>query len=205
MAHPRRVGSTGVLDASAAENAWFLAVPRAGRRETCARERIVPAGSDDVRNRALPDPAGRQASRSTNSAGWAGATGSTRYSHVMGALAGVTGQPSYASVHGPVSRGGGRFLGKIVTRTEHGDERLITNHSDTSWKAINDVLCVRRHQSEGIAAFIHEMSLRLEEAKEQKERQDMTRMNASFVILYKRSFRYELFVMLYKIEQTLGE
>ena len=101
----------------------------------------------------------------------------------------VPGRAAYASVHGPVSRGGGRFLGKIVTRTEHGDERLITNHSDTSWKAINDVLCVRRHQSEGIAAFIHEMSLRLEEAKEQKERQDMARMNASFVILYKHERR----------------
>ena len=98
----------------------------------------------------------------------------------------AAGQPAYATVHGPISRRGGRFTGKLVVKTEIGDERLINDFSETSWKAINDELSSRRQHSESVAALIHEMSLRLEEAKDQKEMQDLQRMDSSFVILYKR-------------------
>lgn len=73
-----------------------------------------------------------------------------------------------------------------MVKTEIGDERLINDFSETSWKAINDELSSRRQHSETIAALIHEMSLRLEEAKDQKEMQDLQRMDSSFVVLYKR-------------------
>jgi len=110
------------------------------------------------------------------------------HAHVLtvGCMHTQPGQPAYATVHGQVSRRGGRFTGRLVVKTERGDERLINDFSETSWKAINDELSQRRQHSETIAALIHEMSHRLEEAKDQKEMQDLQRMDSSFVILYKR-------------------
>ena len=93
---------------------------------------------------------------------------------------------AYATVHGALSRRGGLFKGKLVCRTEFGQERLINDYADTSFKAINDELCDRRHRSEAIASLINEMSHRLEEARDQKETQDLQRMDSPFVILYKR-------------------
>jgi hypothetical protein len=122
--------------------------------------------------------------------GKGGFSSSARFSRVMGGLVADDGVAfSYATVHGTMSKRRGRFQGKLVTRTEHGQERMINNYYDTSWKAVNDELCNRRHQSEALASFIHEMSLRLEEAKNQKEMQDLQRMDSSFVILYKRERR----------------
>ena len=89
-------------------------------------------------------------------------------------------------MNGPLSTRGGKFKGKLVVKTEKGQERLINEYSDTSWKAINDEFLTRRQKSEAIAEFIHDMSIHLEEAKSQKEMQDMQRMDARFIILYKR-------------------
>ena len=93
---------------------------------------------------------------------------------------------AYATVHGAVSRRGGLFKGKLVCKTELGKERLINDFAATSFKAINDELCSRRHRSEAIASLINEVSHRLEEARDQKEMQDLQRMDSPFVILYKR-------------------
>ena len=107
--------------------------------------------------------------------------------HTDRPASGSASRPSaYATVHGPHSRRGGLFTGKLVCKTELGQERLITNYTDTSFKAINDELCKRRLRAETVAAIINEMSLRLEEARDQKERQDLQRMDSSFVILYQR-------------------
>ena len=89
-------------------------------------------------------------------------------------------------MNGPLSTRGGKFKGKLVVKTEKGQERLINEYCDTSWKAINDEFFTRRQKSEAIAEFIHDMSIHLEEAKNQKEMQDMQRMDARFIILYKR-------------------
>ena len=95
-------------------------------------------------------------------------------SAVMGGLVpDSAGEFAYASVHGPISKRGGKFRGKLVVKTEMGMERLINQYADTSWKGVNDELRIRRLRSEKISALIHDMSVCLEAAKDQKEMQDM--------------------------------